>query len=281
MSNNIYVIKYDNTRQLFSMEKLIASIRNAGIPSSLEDKARSYILKKLYDGISTKEIHQIIIDFLDQNEPTVTAKYNLKRAIMELGPTGFPFERYIGRLLEFYGYKVKVGVVVQGRCVTHEVDVIALKGDEHFMIECKYHNKQGYKTNVKVPMYIKSRFEDVAAVWQEKKGHANKFHQGWVVTNTKFTKDAIKFSECSNIKLLGWDYPKDESLQKLVDRHSLYPVTCLKSITNNEKEKLLKNDFVLCLDLIDSANQDSLEKEIGSARLKQLLDEIDGFCDFN
>ncbi len=279
MTEKIYVTKYDSSQQLFSAEKLIRSIRNAGINRGLEERAREFVLAKLYNNISTKEIHEIIVDFLNKHEPHTTSRYNLKKAIMQLGPTGFPFERYIGRILENYGYKVEVGAIVQGKCVSHEVDVVALKDNEHFMIECKYHNRQGYKTDVKVPMYIKSRFEDVADVWEKKEGHMNKFHQGWVVTNTKFTSDAIKFGECAGVKMLGWGYPNDASLQKLIDDSGLHPITCLKSITQQEKKDLLDCGIVLCRDLREEKSRRVLlDKSFDSKRVMELVTEAEQVC---
>ena len=44
---------------------------------------------------------------------------------MELGPSGFPFEKLVGKILEQEGFETRVGVIVQGNCVQHEVDVIA------------------------------------------------------------------------------------------------------------------------------------------------------------
>lgn len=275
MNKRIYVTKYDSTKELFSEKKLMYSVRNAGISRDLEKRAIDSVTTKLYNGISTKEIHELIVGFLNKNSSHTIPHYNLKRAIMQLGPTGYPFEKYIGRILEPLGYSVEVGKIVHGKCVNHEVDVIALKDGVHYMIECKYHNRQGYKTNVQVPMYIKSRFEDVVAMWVKRKGHENKFHQAWVVTNTKFTTDAIRFGECSNIKLLGWGYPKEDSLQKLIDASGLHPITCLTSLTEQEKQYLLEKGMVLYKDLQNLETQSSLSKSIlKKERLSSALNEI-------
>ena len=111
---------------------------------------------------------------------------------MGLGPTGFPFEKYIAEILKEYGYATKVGEVVKGYCVSHEVDVIAQKGKECFMIECKYHNKRGRRLDVKVAMYIYARFLDIKRAQEKIKEHKKHFHQAWLVTNTKCTREAIR-----------------------------------------------------------------------------------------
>ena len=82
---------------------------------------------------------------------------------MELGPSGFPFEKFISKLFEVQKYSVQTGQFVKGKCVTHEIDVIARKENEIVLAECKYRNTQGITVDVKTPLYIHSRFEDVLA----------------------------------------------------------------------------------------------------------------------
>ena len=75
-------------------------------------------------------------------------------------------------------------------CVTPEIDVLA-ENDRHvLLIECKYHNKQGLFSDVKVPLYIHSRYRDVQESWN--KTSPKKPLECWVVTNTRFSADAVK-----------------------------------------------------------------------------------------
>ncbi len=246
----IIVIKANGDNEPFSEEKVLRSMKRAGVPSEVRGKAMSHIKSKLYDEIPTNIIYGHIVEFLDNSAyKTGSRHYRLKRAMMELGPTGHPFEKFIGGLLAEYGYKTEVGVIVQGKCVSHEVDVIAIKDGEHFMVECKYHNRPGVKSDVKVAMYIKSRFEDVSEAWKQKPGHSEMFHQAWLVTNTKLTSDAIAFGECTGMKLLAWGYPKTGSLQDLIRETGLHPLTCLPSLSSAEKQKLMEQDMVMCRDL--------------------------------
>ena len=60
----------------------------------------------------------------------------------------------------------------------HEVDVIAEKDNQHFMIECKFHNDSSRNCNVKIPLYTQSRFLDILKRWEKMPGHTAKFHQG-------------------------------------------------------------------------------------------------------
>jgi len=197
---------------------------------------------------------------------------------MELGPSGFPFEKYVSEILKYEGYKVLVGQIVQGHCVQHEVDVIAQKDEKHFMIECKFHGDQGRKCDVKIPLYIQSRFLDVEKTWQQHLQHTNKFHQGWVVTNTRFTADALRFGTCAGLYLLSWNFPSKNSLKERIDSSGLHPLTSLTTLTKGEKKALLERGFVLCKELCQ--NENWLEEiNIEANRRKKILAEASLLCE--
>src|SRR5690606_6702976 len=149
--------------------------------------------------------------------------------------SGYPFEKYVGEILKHEGYKTRVGQIVQGHCVQHEVDVIASKDDQHFMVECKFHSDQVRKCDVKIPLYIHSRFLDVEKAWEQRPGHGHKFHQGWVMTNPRFTTDATQYGTCAGLNLVSWDFPKKGSLRERIDGSGLHPITCLTTLTKKEK----------------------------------------------
>lgn len=235
------------------------------------------VSKRLYEGIASKEIYRIAFDLLRKANNPVAARYKLKQAIMELGPSGFPFEKYVAAILEHLGYAVKVGQIVKGNCVNHEIDVIAEKGDQHFMVECKYHNQLGTSSDVKVPLYIYGRFKDVELAWLNIPGHGTKFHRGWVVTNTKFTADAIQYGTCVGLKLVGWDYPAKESLKDLIDTEGLYPITCLTTLRKSEKLFLLDNKVVLCKEICGHSHWLS-SAGISPERIKGILEEGISLC---
>ena len=197
---------------------------------------------------------------------------------MELGPSGFPFEQFVGELLKHKGYKTQVGIIVKGHCVNHEIDVIAEKDEHHFMIECKFHNRQDYVCDVKIPLYIQSRFLDVERQWKQLAGHAEKFHQGWVVTNTRFSEDAAQYGRCMNMNLVGWDYPKNNGLKDWIDGSGLHPVTCLTTLTQKEKQQLLDRKIVLCKTM--HHNQSVLQNiGIHSPRLEKVMEECSALCE--
>ena len=273
----IIITKASGESQPFSEKKLLASLIRSGTTGEMASTIIDELRPRLYPGVSTRKIYKWAFALLKDRSKHLAARYHLKRAIMELGPSGFPFERYVAELLRQMGYQTKTGIVVKGKCVNHEVDVVAEKGEHHFMVECKYHNQSGTVSDVKIPLYIQARYHDVEDSWKKMPGHQTKFHQGWVVTNTRFTKDAITYGNCAGLRLIGWDYPAKESLKDLIDDLGVYPVTCLTTLKKNEKVMLLENRIVLCKELRD---HESLLSSIGvnSARMKAILQESEQLC---
>lgn len=272
------IIKANGKEVPFEVDKLIASLRRAGASEQVSRSIASEIKAFLHEGMTTKEIYRKAFSLLKKAASHFASKYKLKKAIMELGPTGFPFERYVGEILKHEGYRVAVGQIVKGHCVQHEVDVIAQKGEQHYMIECKFHSDQGRTCNVKIPLYIQSRFLDVEKEWQLRPGHSNKFHQGWVVTNTRFTKDAIQYGICAGLNLVSWDFPRKGSLRQRIDRAGLHPLTSLTTLTKREKQLLLDKGIVLCKELCQN-NQLLEEIRVLPPRAQKVLNEARLVCE--
>jgi len=278
LTDPILITKASGEQVPFAPEKLKHSLRRSGANQEVIKKIEAKIQHLLYPGISTKEIYRMAFSLLKKSSRHTAAKYKLKKAIMELGPSGFPFEKYVSEILKYEGYKVLVGQIVQGHCVQHEVDVIAQKDEKHFMIECKFHGDQGRKCDVKIPLYIQSRFLDVEKTWQQHLQHTNKFHQGWVVTNTRFTADALRFGTCAGLYLLSWNFPSKNSLKERIDSSGLHPLTSLTTLTKGEKKALLERGFVLCKELCQ--NENWLEEiNIEANRRKKILAEASLLCE--
>lgn len=192
---------------------------------------------------------------------------------MELGPSGFPFEKYIGELFKHQGYSVHIDQTLQGKCVTHEIDVVAEKGNEMLLMECKYRNLSGITVDVKTPLYIQARFEDILANGFDRK----KNFKGWIVTNSGFTTDALKYGNCKGLEMMSWAYPKNKGLKDMIDNTGLYPVTCLTSLTHREKQLLLENNYVLVSD-INSNSQLLQLAGVKETRYKNVIDECSRLC---
>jgi uncharacterized protein YqgQ/Holliday junction resolvase-like predicted endonuclease len=277
---NTVIIKESGDKATFNSDKLRTSLQKSGASDLSIEIIINEIESILFDGITTKEIYKRAFAILRKHSRPTASRYKLKKGILELGPSGFPFEKFVGELLKNQGYKVQVGVNVQGICVLHEVDIIAEKENNHYMIECKFHSSFKIPCNVKIPLYIQSRFLDIEKQWIKLPNHFHKYHQGWLVNNTRFTTDAIQFGECVGLKLISWDYPKKESLKDLISFSGLYPITCLNTITKAEKQLLLSKDIVLCKQLCKHSeilNQMGISK----TRKKNILDDAHALCKSN
>lgn len=271
------IITASGERSNFSRDKIIRSLRRSGAREHAIQDILHTLEKDLHEDMTTKEIYKRAYFLLKAQDGLTASRYKLKKAIFELGPTGFPFERFIGAILEHSGYKVEVGKIVQGACVPHEIDVIAVRGEKRLFIECKFHGEQGRNCNVKVPLYIHSRFEDVKK-HTPRKGEINQFfNEGWVVTNTRFTEDAVQYSRCVGLQLMSWDYPKGNGLKDRIDRLGLYPITVSSLLSKREKQFLLSRDIVLYTDL--RSNEFLLDQlEISENRKKRILKEMEQLC---
>ena len=271
------IIKSSGARVEFSLDKLRNSLKHSGANHNLIEDIVDKVRDELYEGISTKEIYNRAYALLKKNKSVFASKYKLKKAIYELGPTGFPFERFVGALLEYAGYSTKVDVIMDGICVSHEIDVVAEKNGVRTIIECKFHGEEGRNCNVKVPLYIQSRYNDVKAHWTTKKKETKTLNAGWVVTNTRFTTSAVKYGKCAGLYLLSWDYPKNDGLKDRIDRLGLYPITVSTLLSNREKHFLLGRDVVLCRQLLkDKFYLDHLG--VSKTRKARILEEVKQLC---
>jgi len=263
MNNLIQIINVKkNSGEIvpFNLQILRKALIRAGAQKKELTEIEEEVFFQLYEGISTKRIYQIAYNILKRRSKNAAGRYRLKKAVFDLGPSGYPFEKFMGRLFENNGYKVSVGQIVQGKCITHEVDVIAENDKEIIMVECKFHRQAGRKSDVKVALYIKSRFNDIKQQIEKEGLYPNKKFKGYVATNTRFTDDAIAFANCSKLSLISWDYPYDNNLQDWIENTNFHLVTALSSATKKIKQTLLENNIVLCREVI---NQQEKLKDIG------------------
>lgn len=251
MSEEIIVKKHSGEKVLFSREKLNHSLKRSGASDKIIEVVYEQLKGQMYDGITTGKIYKIAFNILRKLKRSTAARYSLRKAIMEMGPSGYPFERLVGAVIGTLGYETLVSQIVQGQCVSHELDVVARNKQELFMVECKFYNSQGKHCNVQVPLYIHSRFNDVKKTWEKDPNNNGLRFSGWVVTNTRFTEDAINYGKCAGLTLLGWDYPHEKSLKDLIEGSGLFPITVLTTLTRKQKDLLLENEVVLCGQLLE------------------------------
>ncbi len=272
----VTIKKRSGNLEPFSIQKLEKSLKICGATKQEIKKIVTIIIPELYDGISSEKIYKKAFSLLKKHDCVYASKYSLKKAIFDLGPTGYPFEKLISALLKQKGYTTKVGKILQGKCITHEIDVLAEKNGNTYAIECKFHLSTNAVSNVKVPLYVNSRFIDVQKHWNNS-NKTTHLKQGWLVTNTRFTKDAINYGTCVGLTMLSWNYPKGNGISKNIDVYGLYPITTLTSLTKREKMLLIEKDIVLVTELLEAPN--SLKKlNISPHKIHRVLNEVQTLC---
>ncbi len=274
---DLFITKASGQKEQFSEEKLRNSLARSGASSPLIDQVVFDIKEVLKENVilSTSDIYKRAFSLLRREERMVATRYHLKKAVMDMGPTGHPFEHFVGELLRSRGYAIEVGKIIQGMCVAHEVDVIAEKNGKKILVECKFHNEQGMKSDVKTALYVQARFEDIKRRCAAEKNEPCEFQEIWLATNTKLTSDAIQYAECVGMKAVGWSYPSGSgSLQDLIESSGLHPVTCLSSLRPGQQHALLQKNIVLCKQVKDDP---SLLKEfnLSESKLKKVLREAE------
>lgn len=249
------ITKASGEKELFNKDKLCGSLRAAGAPDALVRETCEIVAEHLLPGATTTEIWRRALRYLVKKNITAAARYNLRHGLASLGPAGFLFEQFLETLLKTLGFETGRNQILRGKCVSHEIDVIASRDGTCFLIEAKYHNDFGTKVATDTVMYADARREDIA--------RGGKPCSMWVITNTKFTGNAVEYAKCRGLKLTGWRYPRgDESLESLIVAHALYPITALPSVDRFAREQFAKANMMLAQDVAPYTGE-SLETHFG------------------
>lgn len=283
--------KANGTIEEFDEKKLIKAISQTGAKTDVAYDICQYVKDKCRENykdnqpIRTDYIYRLAFKHLKNVSKASALKFSLKRSMLEIGPSGFPFEKFISYIWQHEGYSAITGQMVYGKCVSHEVDVIAWKADELVMVEAKFHSDAGSRTDLKNALYVKARYDDIDGneyninSFDEKSTRgmptkmAKNLTEGWLITNTYFSDTAITYANCNNLKLMSFDYPDGYSLQDKIIEYSLYPITCLTTITKEEKNKLIQQDIILCKTL-HSQSHTLDEIGIDKDRVYLILEEV-------
>jgi hypothetical protein len=274
---SVQIEKYSGTTEAFDKSKLQQSLRDAGTPEPLITEIVSKVEGILHEGISTQEIFKESFKHLQNHSKRSAGRYRIKEAIFELGPSSKPFEQFTAELLKHLGYETELGVTALGECISHDIDVIAQNDDAYILVECKFFGRDEERCNVKVPLYFQSQFLDIKQKWSKQSDTSEKIYKGWIVTNTRFSYDAEEYGKCVGLKLLSWDFPRKKGIKDLVKYFNLYPVTCLSSLTKEEKNQLVENGTVFCSQIAE--NRDLLESAgINPRQVNRVAKEAKEIC---
>jgi len=272
----ITITKADGSVEYFKIEKLRRSLRRAGARPEEVNQVISQLTPTLRDRITTQEIYRNAFKLLHNSGLPVAARYSLRRALFNLGPTGFPFEKFLARLFATDGYHCVTGSVLQGKCAEHEIDIAAYKADHSFVGEAKFHSRPGTKSDLQVAMYSYARLMDLQAqkICDDDICGIKEF---WLITNTKFTSSALQYGTCVGLKLLSWDYPKRDNLHDRIQRAGVYPITVLEALSAKQAQALIARDVILCSDIV--ANPQVLGNlHLGKQKYELILEEARQIC---
>jgi len=250
MNHLVQITKADGTSEPFEEGKLIKSLQRVHATPEMINVIVTQVEAGMRPNMTTSEIYRHAFSLLRKQAAPIAIKYSVRRALLELGPDGFPFEKFVARVFKMWGYETLTDQEVMGGCVPHEIDVVAWKGNELAMVEAKFHNGIGLSSDIKVTLYVKARFDDIAGINFDYDGKVRQLSERWLVTNTKFTDRAIHYGECAKLRMLGWNYPAKNNMHDIIEQNGLHPITCISSLTRDQKRDIIGRNILTCVDLI-------------------------------
>jgi hypothetical protein len=259
--------KSSGHKQEFDDQKFLASLLFSGASEKVAKQVLADIKAKIKHNTSTRKISRMAFERLKHYSKSSAVNYSLKKAIYDLGPEGHLFEKFMSGILAAKGYEVRTGIILKGKCVSHEVDVIGERSDHVIYMECKFHNAPSRKNDVKTALYIYARSLDL------RENPKNNFHEFWLASNTSYTQDAIRYADCVGMKLIGINGPHGNSIQELINRYKVHPITCLQKLKVYQKKKLMAHKVVFCRELMDQPSLlDMLD--VSAEEKKSILYEV-------
>lgn len=265
VSLTVFVTKFDGTKQPYNRAKIIKTSTRMGASRQVAESIADYVETRLYDGIETKKILQMIFRKLKKHKPSVKHQIDLRRALSLLRSAP-DFEVFVQMLLAEHGYNVTPNRIIRGKCVEHEVDGIVKKDGKTAILEVKHHFYHHTPTNLDVSRISRAVFEDVT----EGNDHGFndlKLDYAMIVCNTKLTDHAKRYADCRGIKHIGWSAPKNHDLQTMIEEKRFYPVTYLRGLRVDSRKRLTSKGIVTLKQLVGE-NPKQLRRKTGISRDK-------------
>lgn len=272
-SRGVFIRKADGAEEAFNDEKLYTSLANSGADEDLARSVTRAIGDSLQPGENTRDIYRRAFRLLRQQEGSVAARYSVKRALLDLGPTGYPFEDFVAEIWKSRGYDAVTRQLRKGKCAEHELDMVARKGDEELLAEVKFHNKNGVKSDLKVALYVHARFLDLRTT----DAMPTRLSNAFLITNTKFTEQVELYAQCVGLNIISWDYPTRGNLRELIEEAQLHPLSCLTTLSQAHKNALMRDGYVLCRHLY-GADDALVQLGLGQKAIDKVHGEIARVC---
>jgi hypothetical protein len=267
----IHVTKADGTLQPFDREKVQRTARNLGVPQEYLEKIAADIEERLFEGIETVRILQMIHSRGRLYWPSIAYRTNLRRSIALLRSKP-DFEWYVQLLLAEHGYEVGLGRIIKGRCGEHEVDAIAKKNGIVYFIEAKHHFNHHRMTGLDEGRIARAIVEDVQEGYKTGRNHFV-IDKAMIVCNTKLSNHAKRYASCWGIEHIGWDNPREQNLKTMIEDTKAYPITIIKGMNSNIRRKLVRSRILMVKQLLTLTTLElSRETGLSHQKAKMLLD---------
>src|SRR3989344_3201217 len=272
MAQQIFVKKADGTTEPLDYNKIRHALRRAGASGQMVDEIIDALNSRIKNNMETSEMYRMAYNELSEMRPGAAARFGLRKSLLKLGPDGYPFETFIGALLKGMGYETRLRQTLQGKCIQHEIDVLASRGQyggrppTKSIIECKFHNSQHYLCHIQSALYSWARFLDVR---ERNPG----IKTAWLATNTKFSGDVIAYGDCVGLKLLGWSFPQDESIQVRIEENKLYPVTLLPHLERRTFAALHGAGIITVKELLAAPDEQLRKLRLSEKEISRLKED--------
>jgi hypothetical protein len=257
----IFVTKANGSKQLFDKQKIVQTCLRMGLNREVALEVAQQVEEKLYEGITTQEILQIVFALIHKHKPAVKHLFDLKHGISLMEPKP-EFEVFVRVLLAHSGFQVKPNTILRGLCGEHEVDAIANKDGLTYFVEAKHHVNYHALTGLDESRIARAIIEDVADGY--KRGTTEvKIDRAMIVTNTRYSEHAIIYGRCRDILQVGWTSPEGFGLRDIVEKYKLYPLSCLRGVSTETRRRLVEAGIVLMKQLLEQDTR-YIGRKIGS-----------------
>ena len=269
---SVFVTKADGSTQLFDKAKVVKTCLRIGADRQIAVQIADEVDSLVYDGIPTHKVLQITLKLLREHKPTIRHFLDLKKglSVMNSKPE---FEKFVQILLIHHGFEVGPSQVIRGKCIGHEVDAVAKKDGVAYFVEAKHHSNYHTPTGLDESRIARAVLEDAAEGFLRGKSNL-KIDRAMIVTNTRYSEHAKRYGKCRNILQIGWNSPKKFSLQSMIEQKKVYPISCIRGLSNQTRIKLVNSGVVLIKQLVEEEpSKLSEETDLSQEFLKRIIEK--------
>lgn len=270
--------KADGSSQLFDREKVVRTCMRMGASRQLANEVAQKVECRVYEGMPTAKVLQLIFRFMHKDKPGVSNLFDLRKGL-SLMVSKPEFEVFVRVLLTEHGFEVSPNQILKGRCVEHEVDAIARKDGVTYFVEAKHHLSYHALTGLDESRIARAVLEDVSEGFQM--GIADfKIDKAMIVTNARYSDHAIRYGACRGLLQIGWNFPPNRGLDNMIDEKKLHPLSCLKGLRVEDRLRLADFGLVFIKQLL-AEDESVLVRKTGMGRetIREIMEKARSSAD--